>query len=65
MSAETVLANRADEGADMENDSRPLLRPSKETVTRMSARFILSEYVEAALEQAEYDKLPDESFAGR
>ncbi len=31
----------------------------------MRVRFILSEYLEAALEQAEYDKLPDDTFAGR
>jgi predicted RNase H-like HicB family nuclease len=31
----------------------------------MSGNYILSDYVEAALEQAEYDKLEDETFAGR
>ena len=30
----------------------------------MRVRFILSEYLEAALERAEYDKLPDDTFAG-
>ena len=31
----------------------------------MSRNYILSDYVEIALEQAEYDKLDDETFAGR
>jgi predicted RNase H-like HicB family nuclease len=31
----------------------------------MSGNFILSDYVEIALEQAEYDKLEDNTFAGR
>lgn len=31
----------------------------------MSGNYILSDYVEMALEQAEYDKLEDETFAGR
>ena len=31
----------------------------------MSGNYILSDYVEMALEQAEYDKLDDETFAGR
>ena len=31
----------------------------------MSKRYILSEYVERAMEQALYDKLDDASFAGR
>jgi len=31
----------------------------------MSGNYILSDYVEIALEQAEYDKLEDETFAGR
>lgn len=31
----------------------------------MSGNFILSDYVEVALEQAEYDKLDDATFAGR
>jgi predicted RNase H-like HicB family nuclease len=31
----------------------------------MSARYILSEYVEQAMAQAVYDKLEDDSFAGR
>lgn len=31
----------------------------------MSVQFVLSEYLEGALEQAEYDKLPDSTFAGR
>lgn len=31
----------------------------------MSGNFILSDYVEVALEQAEYDKLDDDTFAGR
>ncbi len=31
----------------------------------MSGNYILSDYVESALEQAEYDKLEDDSFAGR
>jgi predicted RNase H-like HicB family nuclease len=31
----------------------------------MSGNYILSDYVETALEQAEYDKLEDETFAGR
>ena len=31
----------------------------------MSGNYILSDYVEVALEQAEYDKLDDETFAGR
>lgn len=31
----------------------------------MSGNYILSDYVETALEQAEYDKLDDETFAGR
>jgi len=31
----------------------------------MSGKFILSDYVEIALEQAEYDKLEDNTFAGR
>ena len=31
----------------------------------MAVRFILSDYVEAALEVAEYDKLDDGTFAGR
>lgn len=31
----------------------------------MSGNYILSDYVELALEQAEYDKLEDNSFAGR
>lgn len=31
----------------------------------MAVRFILSDYVEAALDLAEYDKLDDGTFAGR
>lgn len=31
----------------------------------MEARFILSDYVEQALDQAAYDKLEDGTFAGR
>jgi predicted RNase H-like HicB family nuclease len=31
----------------------------------MSGNYILSDYVELALRQAEYDKLEDNSFAGR
>ena len=31
----------------------------------MSGNYILSDYVEMALAQAEYDKLDDETFAGR
>lgn len=31
----------------------------------MSAQYILSEYLERAMAQAEYDKLEDASFAGR
>jgi hypothetical protein len=31
----------------------------------MSAQFILSDYLEAALAEAEYDKLEDGSYAGR
>ena len=31
----------------------------------MSGNYILSDYVELALEQAEYDKLEDDTFAGR
>jgi predicted RNase H-like HicB family nuclease len=31
----------------------------------MSGNYILSDYVEIALEQAEYDKLDDNTFAGR
>ncbi|MGE3466968.1 MAG: type II toxin-antitoxin system HicB family antitoxin [Pyrinomonadaceae bacterium] len=31
----------------------------------MSGNYILSDYVEVALAQAEYDKLDDETFAGR
>ena len=31
----------------------------------MSGNYILSDYVELAMEQAEYDKLEDETFAGR
>lgn len=31
----------------------------------MSGNYILSDYVEMALGQAEYDKLDDETFAGR
>ena len=31
----------------------------------MSAQYILSEYLERAMAQAEYDKLEDGSFAGR
>ncbi len=31
----------------------------------MSGNYILSDYVEIALEQAEYDKLDDDTFAGR
>jgi predicted RNase H-like HicB family nuclease len=31
----------------------------------MSGNYILSDYVEIALEQAEYDKLDDSSYAGR
>jgi predicted RNase H-like HicB family nuclease len=31
----------------------------------MSRNYILSDYVELALEQAEYDKLEDNTFAGR
>lgn len=31
----------------------------------MSRNYILSDYVELALEQAEYDKLEDATFAGR
>lgn len=31
----------------------------------MAVRFILSDYVEAALSSAEYDKLDDGTFAGR
>ena len=31
----------------------------------MSGNYILSDYVEVALEQAEYDKLEDGSFSGR
>ena len=30
----------------------------------MSVRYILSDYVEQALAQAEYDKLEDDSFVG-
>lgn len=31
----------------------------------MSAQFLLSEYIEQALAQAEYDKLEDDNFSGR
>ncbi|MBI2900141.1 MAG: type II toxin-antitoxin system HicB family antitoxin [Planctomycetes bacterium] len=31
----------------------------------MAGRFILSEYVEAAMTRAAYDKLEDKTFAGR
>jgi predicted RNase H-like HicB family nuclease len=31
----------------------------------MSVQFLLSEYIDQALSQAEYDKLEDESFSGR
>lgn len=31
----------------------------------MSVQFLLSEYIERALAQVEYDKLEDESFSGR
>ncbi|MGQ0540583.1 MAG: type II toxin-antitoxin system HicB family antitoxin [Blastocatellia bacterium] len=31
----------------------------------MSGNYILSDYVKLALEEAEYDKLEDNSFAGR
>lgn len=31
----------------------------------MSGNYILSDYVELALQEAEYDKLEDDSFAGR
>jgi len=31
----------------------------------MSARYLLTEYVEQAMAQAVYDKLEDETFAGR
>ena len=31
----------------------------------MAVRFVLTDYLERALEQAEYDKLPDGSFSGR
>ena len=31
----------------------------------MSGNYIFSDYVELALEQAEYDKLDDETFSGR
>lgn len=31
----------------------------------MAVRFIISEYIERAMAQAEYDKLEDESFSGR
>lgn len=31
----------------------------------MSVQFVLSDYLTAALEQAEYDKLDDGTFAGR
>lgn len=31
----------------------------------MAARYILSEYIEQAMSQAEYDKLEDGTFAGR
>lgn len=31
----------------------------------MSKRYVLSEYVERAMEQALYDKLEDSSFSGR
>ena len=31
----------------------------------MSGNYILSDYVESALQEAEYDKLEDNSFAGR
>jgi predicted RNase H-like HicB family nuclease len=31
----------------------------------MSARFIISEYIEQAMAEAEYDKLEDGSFSGR
>jgi predicted RNase H-like HicB family nuclease len=31
----------------------------------MSVQFLLSEYMEQAMAQAEYDKLEDESFSGR
>ena len=31
----------------------------------MSVELILCEYLDGALEQAEYDKLPDGTFAGR
>jgi predicted RNase H-like HicB family nuclease len=29
------------------------------------SRFILTEYIESAMEEAEYDKLEDDSFSGR
>lgn len=31
----------------------------------MAARYILSEYIDQAMSQAEYDKLEDGTFAGR
>lgn len=31
----------------------------------MPARYILTEYVDQAMAQAVYDKLPDETFSGR
>jgi predicted RNase H-like HicB family nuclease len=31
----------------------------------MSGNYILSDYVESALQEAEYDKLEDNTFAGR
>lgn len=31
----------------------------------MDGKFVLTEYIEAALARAEYDKLEDDSFAGR
>ena len=31
----------------------------------MDARYILSDYIDRAMAQAEYDKLEDDSFAGR
>ncbi len=31
----------------------------------MSKNYVLSEYIEQAMEQAEYDKLEEDSFSGR
>lgn len=39
--------------------------PAEEGMEIMSVQFILSDYLESALEQAEFEKLADDSYSGR